>query len=581
MTFQASRRPGVYALNPDDPAPSLADTVRNAFDPYGIAEAGWNWQRAWWTNPAYAAAQSSKLTTEAVRLGTYAASRWLGQPASPPQEPVIYDDRFADAAWSASPWFDGMKEAYLAWSRWLMDATGEAPSTDTAAHRRMMFWMRQIVDALSPTNTPWTNPQVLHQALNTGGRSLADGLKMLLEDMSSGEVRMTDPNAFQVGLDLATTPGRVVLRTPLFELIQYAPRTATVYGRPILFVPPWINKYYILDLNPRKSLIAHLIDAGHTVFTISWKNPDESMRGTSYDDYLTQGLQPALDAVRTITGSPKVLPVGYCIGGTLLSTYMAWMNRAATAKRNLPIEHWTAFTTMVDFEDPGDIGVFVNRRMLAEIDRIMERDGFLDGGKMAFSFRMLRPNNLIWQYCVSTYLLGEQPPAFDVLFWNSDNTRMPQAMHGWYLREFYLHNRLRERDSLCIAGHPIDLGRITQPLYNVAAEQDHIAPWRQAFRLSGLVGGPARSVLATSGHIFGIINPPVDPPKRRYWVAEGSGTVNVERYREDTPKRPGSWWEDWTAWLAERSGDRVAPPPMGGPNHPPLDEAPGTYVLEP
>ena len=369
----------------------------------------------------------------------------------------------------------------------------------------------------------------------------------------------------------------MVFRNRLLELIQYAPATERVRSVPIVIIAPWINKYYILDLNRKKSLVRYLVDQGYTVYITSWKNPTTEMRDTTLDDYMLEGILPAVDAVRAICGVPQVHVVGYCIGGTMLSALMAWLARGDSAS---PIAHWTLFTALVDFTDPGDIDVFIDEDSIRYIERMMAQNGYLDGQELALSFRMLRSNSLIWHYFVHNYLYGEEPPPFDVLYWNTDCTRLPEAMHSFYLRELYLHNKLAQPDALSLGGRPIDLGRIRQPLYAVGTEQDHIAPWKETFKICSLVGGPVRFTLATSGHIMGIVNPPVDPPKRRYWVGDASGASDAEAWRESQTKVPGSWWEDWDAWLAAQCGPFTAPPPLGTEVYPALEDAPGSYVLD-
>ncbi|MDG4583004.1 MAG: alpha/beta fold hydrolase, partial [Candidatus Competibacter sp.] len=393
-------------------------------------------------------------------------------------------------------------------------------------------------------------------------------------------VRMVEPDAFKVGRDLAATPGQVVLRNDLLELIQYAPATERVHAIPMVLIAPWINKYYIMDLGPRNSLARYLVERGFTVFVTSWKNPAPGARATTLDDYLLHGVRPALETARAICGVPQVHATGYCLGGTALAMLLAWLNADPGDRAASPVAHWTTFTTLVDFQDPGEIGAFLSEDSFEFLRKRMNADGYLDGADMASAFRLLRPNSLIWHYAIHSYLYGEELPPSDVLFWNCDTTRMPAAMHEFYLRELYLNNRLARPGELEIGGRRLDLSLIDQPLYAVGAEQDHIAPWRQTFRLCGLTGGPARYVLATSGHILGIINPPATPPKRRYWVGDASGLHDPEVWRENTAKVAGSWWDDWSRWLGERCGPLVDAPAPGSAAYPPLEAAPGRYVLE-
>jgi len=467
----------------------------------------------------------------------------------------------------------------LLYGRWLEDAIYATEGVDSARRQRAAFWVRQWLDAIAPSNFFWTNPEALRRGIASHGCSVLWGLQNWLRDAAAHNVRMVEPDAFQVGRDLAATPGQVVLRNELLELIQYAPATDQVRAIPIVLIAPWINKYYIMDLRPDNSLVHYLVNQGFTVFVTSWKNPGPEARATTLEDYLLQGVRPALDAARAICGVPQVHATGYCLGGTALAMTLAWFNAAAADRAACPVAHWTAFTTLVDFSDPGEIGAFLSESSFEFLKQRMNDAGYLDGADMANAFRLLRPNNLIWHYVMHSYLYGEELPPSDVLFWNCDTTRMPAAMHEVYLRELYLNNRLA-RGELEIGGRRLDLGAVQQPLYTVGAEQDHIAPWKQTFRLCALTGGPARYVLATSGHILGIINPPVTPPKRRYWVGDATGQQDPEIWRTGTEKVSGSWWEDWTLWLAERCGPLGPPPALGNADYPSLDAAPGQYVLE-
>ncbi|MCK6389118.1 MAG: alpha/beta fold hydrolase, partial [Zoogloea sp.] len=363
------------------------------------------------------------------------------------------------------------------------------------------------------------------------------------------------------------------------EVIHYTPSQPRVHQTPVVIVTPWINKFYILDLNPKKSLVRYLLDQGLDVFITSWKNPGEEMRDVRFDDYLSEGIQSLVDTARAVSGAPKVHAIGYCIGGTALTTYMAWANRHY-AEEDVPVAHCTLFTTLVDFHKPGDIEVFVDEGSIRYITQNMEKKGYLDGAEMASAFRLLRSNSLIWHYVVHGWLYGETPPPFDVLYWNMDATRMPFAMHAWYLRELYLHNRLIDKDALTVAGEPIDLGRIKQPVYAVGAEDDHIAPWRQTFKTLNHLSGPKRFVLSSSGHILGIVNPPVDPPKRRFWVGQVRRTDTAEGWQAGAVEHAGSWWPDWMEWLKPQCGELVDAPPVATEAFPALADAPGTYVLE-
>ena len=472
-----------------------------------------------------------------------------------------------------------MKEWYLVLTHHMQDMLYDTPGLSQKERRRAAFWWRNGLNAVSPSNFLWTNPVAMKMAIETRGESLVRGFRNFLDDVAAGNIRMTDPEDFKVGENLATTPGKVVFRNQLLEVLHYTPTAPKVHQTPIVIVTPWINKFYILDLNPKKSMIRYLLEQGFDVFITSWKNPGAEMRDVRFDDYLTDGIQRLIDTARGLSGAAKVHAVGYCIGGTALTSYMAWANRHF-APDEMPVAHWSLFTTLVDFHKPGDIEVFVDEGSIRFLTQNMERKGYLDGAEMASSFRLLRSNSLIWHYVVHGWLYGETPPPFDVLYWNMDTTRMPYAMHAWYLRELYLKNKLIVKDALTIAGEPIDLGAISQPVYAVSAEDDHIAPWRQTFKTMNYVAGPKRFVVSSSGHILGIVNPPVKPPKRSFWVGQVRRSDSADDWRSGLQEQMGSWWEDWMAWLKPQSGDLVDAPPVASDAYPALADAPGTYVLE-
>jgi len=419
----------------------------------------------------------------------------------------------------------------------------------------------------------------VRKAIESGGDSLRRGFDVFMKDMRAGTVRMTGQDSFAVGGNLATTPGAVVFRNRLLELIHYAPTAAQVRPVPIVIVTPCINKFYVLDLQPKKSLVRHLLDQGFDVYITSWKNPGADMRDTGFDDYIVEGVDEAVRAARGLSGAQKVHAVGYCIGGTLLSVYMAWLSRRLK-REEVPVAHWTLLASLVDFQSPGDIEVFIDEGSVTWLTDSMRARGYLDGAEMAATFRLLRSNPLIWHYIVHGWLYGEPPPPSDVLYWNMDCTRMPSRMHEYYLRELYLDNKLVKPNALAVAGEPIDLARIHVPLYQVSAEDDHITPWRQTFRINGWVTGEKRFVLSSSGHILGIVNPPVQPPKRRYRVGRAHRGEPAEAWLAGAEQRAGSWWPDWTAWLAERCGAPCTPPRLASDNFPKLADAPGVYVLE-
>lgn len=559
--------------------PTVSPSPRSLLDPFDIVGSSLAVQQAWLRQPERLAASLQGLALDAHQVHNHFARASLGVPGEAVVPAVIHDQRFQDSTWTDHPGFAYLKEIYLLYGRWLEDAIHATEGLTPARRQRAAFWVRQWLDAIAPSNFFWTNPEALRRAIASHGCSVLWGLQNWLRDAAAHDVRMVEPDAFQVGRDLATTPGRVVLRNELLELIQYAPTTDRVHTVPIVLVAPWINKYYIMDLSPDNSLVRYLVGQGFTVFVTSWKNPGPDARTTTLDDYLLRGLRPALNAARAICGVPQVHATGYCLGGTALAMLLAWINAGPADRAVNPVAHWTTFTTLVDFSDPGEIGAFLSESSFEFLKQRMNQAGYLEGADMAGAFRLLRPNNLIWHYVIHSYLYGEELPPSDVLFWNCDTTRMPAAMHEFYLRELYLNNRLVQ-GSLEIGGRRLDLGAIRQPLYAVGAEQDHIAPWKQTFRLCGLIGGPARYVLATSGHILGIINPPVTPPKRRYWVGDATGQGEAEGWRKKTEKTSGSWWEDWTRWLSAHCGPLGPPPSFGGADYPPLEPAPGRYVLE-
>ncbi len=547
-------------------------------DPYGIFSSSLAIQRAWMNHPKELSEQLTKLALEFWSLEEWQTLTGFGSHGDL-FEPVTYDERFQYRFWEENPWYDTLKEGYLLYTRWLEDAIYATPGVEEKTRRKAAFWARQMLNAMAPTNFYPTNPEAIVRSLETKGISLIDGFKNFLMDLERGTISMVREDAFEVGKDLATTPGAVVFRNEMLEVIQYAPTTDKVHEIPIVIVSPWINKYYILDLKEQKSMVKYLVDQGFTVFITSWKNPGSDMRDVTLDDYMLRGVLEAVNVARDICEVPQVHLTGYCIGGTIVSALMAWLNHPDQGEGN-PVAHWTLLASLVDFSEPGCIDVFIDENAIRAVEKLMEEKGYLDGQDMAMSFRMLRSNSLIWHYYVHNYLMGEEPEAFDVLFWNMDTTRMPEAMHRFYLRELYLKNKLVQPNALTLGGRPIDLTRITQPLYAVGTEQDHIVPWKESFKTKDIVKGPVRYVLATSGHILGIVSPPVDPPKRRYWVSDVEKGISPDHWLEQTEKIPGSWWKDWVSWLSPQAGAKRKPPTLGGQRYQPLADAPGTYVLE-
>jgi len=558
---------------------AVNQAIENNIDPMGMSTPLMHAQLAWLSHPQELADELGKFSSDLMALQWHSFQRSLGMPSEDLVKPHDDDTRFSDPQWKDTASWDIAKEWYLLFTHQMQDMLYETPGMSNKDRRRAAFWWRKWLNAMAPTNFLWSNPVAIRKAIETNGESLVKGMQNFLDDLKAGNVRMTNPDDFTVGKNLATTPGKVVFKNRLLEVLHYTPTVEKNFERPIVIVTPWINKYYILDLTPKKSMIKFLLDQGYSVFITSWKNPDQSMRDVSFDDYITDGVGAAVETARAISGASKVHAVGYCIGGAALSTYMAWANRRYAAAQ-VPVHSVTLFTTLVDYHKPGDIEVFLDESSFQWLSKAMDEKGFLDGKEMASAFRLLRSNSLVWHYVVHGYLYGEKPPPFDVLFWNMDTTRMPATMHQWYLRQFYLNNNLIKKDILTVAGEKIDLERIVQPVYAVSAEDDHVAPWRQTFRINNVVSGSKRFVLSSSGHILGIVNPVVDPPKREFRVGAAERHDSPDTWRERSKAQPGSWWVDWMEWLKPQSGKLVQAGPVATKDYPALAEAPGAYVLE-
>lgn len=501
---------------------------------------------------------------------------WLQKPVAPVSEPGAGDKRFKDEMWAQNFVFDYLKQAYLLASNHLLDAVNKVEGMDEHTTKKTAFYLRQYVDAMSPTNFIATNPAVLKATLESGGENLLKGLREMLDDLERGKGRlaykMTDLQAFRLGENIATTPGKVVFQNDLMQLIQYAPTTEKVFERPLLIIPPWINKFYILDLKEKNSLIKWAVDQGHTVFVISWVNPDESLRHKRFDDYMLEGPLAALDAIQQATGAKDIKALAYCIGGTLLASTLAYM----AAKKDTRIKAATFMTTLMDFSDIGELEVFVDEQQMEQLEAHMDKKGYLEGHHMADVFNLLRENDLVWSFVVNNYLLGKEPMAFDLLYWNSDSTRMPAAMHSFYLRNMYLYNRLREPGGITLDGVPIDLGKIKTPAYWISTREDHIAPWRTTYLGTQLLSGPKRFVLGGSGHIAGIVNPPA--AKKYGYCTNESLPATAEEWLQDSQPHEGSWWLDWATWVDAYNGKLVPARQPGEGKLPVLDDAPGSYV---
>lgn len=481
------------------------------------------------------------------------------------------DRRFAADPWCQDPRFDGIARAYLSQSELLRQTLDTAP-LDERSKAQWGFVLRQVVDALSPANCLATNPEALQAALDSGGASLVEGTRLFMEDFAKGRVSMTDDTAFEVGRNVATSPGSVVFENDLIQLIQYTPSTAHVHERPLLVVPPCINKFYILDLQPDNSFVGHAVSQGHTVFLVSWRNAGPEQGGLGWDDYLEQGVMQAVDVALAISGADRVNTLGFCVGGTLLASALSVM----AARGDDKVASLTLLTTMLDFSDTGEIGLLVDEQSAAAREATIGQSGLLKGSELAQVFAALRANDLIWPYVVSGYLKGKAPPAFDLLFWNGDDTNLPGPMFCWYLRNTYLENKLREPGATVQCGVPVDLGAVEVPAFLYASREDHIVPWQTAYKSTELLGGDLTFVLGASGHIAGVINPPAKK-KRNYWV--GKIEPDAGLWLEHARSEPGSWWPVWAGWLEQHAGALVpAPKSAGNRKFPVIEPAPGRYV---
>jgi polyhydroxyalkanoate synthase len=550
---------GAQSTDPLNLGPTIFElTARMMADPATMVQAQW------------------ALWQDYVRLWQNTGERLLGQTSAPLVEPERGDRRFRDPAWDDHAVFDFIKQSYLLASRWLVHTVNELDGFDDKMKQKVDFYTRQFVDAMAPSNFVATNPEVLRATLESSGENLLRGLNHLLDDLGRGQgklaIKMTDPDAFELGKNIAVTSGKVVYQNDLMQLIQYQPATQDVHQRPIFIVPPWINKYYILDLQPDNSFVKYLVDQGFTVFIISWVNPDQEHADKSFDDYMLDGPLAALDAIEQATGEREVTAIGYCLGGTLLACTLAY----AATKRDKRIQSATFLASLTDFEDPGELGVFIDEEQLAALEQIMAKRGYLDGREMATTFNMLRANDLIWSFVVNNYLLGKEPFPFDLLYWNSDSTRMPYGMHSFYLREFYQQNKLIKPGGISLCGTPIDLRKVRIPTYMLSTREDHIAPWTSTYAATQLFRGQTTFVLAGSGHIAGVVNPP-KVQKYGYWT-NGKLPADPTDWLEGGTQHPGSWWPHWVAWNAPQSGPKVPARQPGDGKLRPLEDAPGSYA---
>jgi polyhydroxyalkanoate synthase len=527
-------------------------------------------------DPAKLMQAQMNLWQDYLKLWQSTTRRMMGQEAEPVIEPAKDDRRFKHEAWSENQLFDFIKQSYLLTARWMQSTVRDVDGLDDKTAKKVDFYTRQFVDAMAPSNFVMTNPEVLKATMESGGENLVKGLENLLKDLERGKGRlsisMTDIEAFKVGQNIAVTRGQVIYQNDLMQLLQYEPTTETVAKRPLLILPPWINKYYILDLRPTNSFIKWAVEQGHTVFVASWVNPDETLARKTFEDYMVEGPLAALDAIEQATGEREVNVVGYCLGGTLLAATLAWM----AAKKDDRFKSATFLTTMVDFTEPGELGVFIDEEQLTALEEKMEKRGYLEGHEMATTFNMLRANDLIWSFVVNNYLLGKDPFPFDLLYWNADSTRMPAEMHSFYLRKMYQENLLMQPGGITLKGVPLDLRKIATPSYILSTKEDHIAPWRSAYAATQLYKGPKKYVLSASGHIAGVVNPP-SANKYCHWVNEDL-PPQPDRWLGGAQKHPGSWWPDWQRWVAEFAGGQVKARKPGDGKLKPIEPAPGSYV---
>ncbi|MEZ2143838.1 class I poly(R)-hydroxyalkanoic acid synthase [Bradyrhizobium sp. DN5] len=530
----------------------------------------------WLSDTSRSSDLQTKLAKDYLDLWGSAVRRMAGQDAPPAIAPSPRDKRFADPEWKSNQFFDFVMQLYLLTTKWAQELVRDAEGLDPHTRRKAEFYVQQVTNALSPSNFVLTNPEVLRETVASSGDNLARGLKMLAEDIAAGKgmlkIRQSNPDNLVVGVNMATTPGKVIYQNEMMQLIQYSPTTEKVLRTPLLIVPPWINKFYILDLKPEKSYIKWCVDQGITVFVISWVNPDKRLGNKGWEDYMKEGPLTAMDVIERVTGEMKVHTAGYCVGGTMLATTLAWL----AEKRRQRVASATFFAAQVDFTHAGDLLVFVDEEQIAALEHDMKTAGVLEGSKMAMAFNMLRSNDLIWSYVVSNYLKGQQPSAFDLLHWNSDATRMTASNHSYYLRNCYLENRL-STGTMVLDNTLLDLSKVKVPVYNLATREDHIAPAESVLYGSQFFGGPVKYVLSGSGHIAGVVNPPASN-KYQYWTNDNIKDVNVAQWMKGAVEHQGSWWPDWRQWLGALDPEEVPARAVGSDALPPIEDAPGSYV---
>ncbi len=530
----------------------------------------------WLSDRERSAELQMKIGKAYLDLWGSAVRRLAGEQVEPAIAPSPRDKRFNDPEWKSNQFFDFMMQLYLLSTQWAQDLVRNAEGLDPHTRKKAEFYVQQIANAVAPSNFVLTNPEVLRETLASSGDNLVRGMKMLAEDIEAGRgalrIRQSDPSNLVVGVNMATTPGKVIFQNDLMQLIQYQPSTENVLRTPLLIVPPWINKFYILDLRPEKSFVKWCVDQGITVFVISWVNPDKRLGSKTFDDYMKEGPLAAMDAIEKTTGELKVHTMGYCVGGTLLASTLAWL----AEKRRVRVTSATFLAAQVDFTHAGDLLVFVDEGQISALERDMQAAGVLEGSKMAMAFNMLRSNDLIWSYVVSNYLKGQPPSSFDLLHWNSDATRMPAANHSYYLRNCYLENRL-STGSMVLDNTLLDLSKVKVPIYNLATREDHIAPADSVLYGSQFFGGPVKYVLSGSGHIAGVVNPPASG-KYQFWTNDNVKDVTLADWLKGAQEHKGSWWPDWREWLASIDAEEVPARAVGTEALPPIEDAPGSYV---
>ena len=551
--------------------------VSGPSDEMGVAKAYMDLSSRLLANPYKLAQTQMNMMWDYFSLWQGSTLKMFGMPTPPIAAPDKGDKRFKDEDWEQHFMFDYIKQSYLIAARHLHDTVSDVEGLDETTQTKVNFFTRQYIDALSPSNFAMTNPEVFRETVKSHGQNLVKGLNNLLQDVDSDgqlRIRMTDTAAFEMGKNVATTPGKVVFQNDLIQLIQYDPATKDQYKKPLLIVPPWINKYYILDLRDKNSMVKWATDQGHTTFIMSWVNPDEKLAHKSFEDYVLDGSMAAINAVEQATGEKEINLAAYCLGGTLLMTTLAYM----AAKKDKRAASATFFTTMLDFSEPGELGVFLDEGVVTGLEKKMAERGYLEGSEMATTFNMLRANDLIWSFVVNNYLMGKDPFPFDLLYWNSDSTRMPCAMHSFYLRNMYLGNKLREPGGIEIAGVAIDISKVKTPCYFISTVEDHIAPWKSTYKGAHLPSGPVKFVLGGSGHIAGIVNPPA-ANKYGYWTNEEL-PADADDFLKGATQNPGSWWVDWQNWLlGQTNGEKKVPARKPGDGSlAVIEDAPGAFV---